>query len=79
MRNASLTVQGVKLFNIVPKNIRNLTGCSKERFKRQLDIFLRHIPDEPQVPGYTICRRAETNSLLDMTKLVEMELIYHLM
>ena len=29
-----------------------MTG-SKDKFKIQLDKFLKKIPDEPQIPGYT--------------------------
>ena len=71
LRNASLAVQGVKLFNSIPKYLRNLTGCSKEKFKYSLNKFLCQVPDEPQIPGYTACRRTESNSLLKMVKFVE--------
>ena len=39
-----------------------------ETMKRKLDNYLRTVPDEPQIPGYTAQRRAETNSLLDMAQ-----------
>ena len=66
---ASLPVHGQQLFNTLPSNIRNLTGCSLDKFKRELDRYLATIPDEPQIPGYTAQRRADSNSLLDMTRL----------
>ena len=65
-REASLSVNGVKLFNIMPKNVRNLTNVSLSTFKRALDKFLNSVPDEPQIPGYTAHRRASSNSLLAM-------------
>ena len=46
-----------------------------DSFKRRLDRYLSTIPDEPQIPGYTAQRRAESNSLLDMTRLGE---AYHI-
>ena len=67
--HASLPVHGQQLFNCLPAAIRNTTGCSVDSFKRKLDSFLQTIPDEPQIPGYTAMRRAESNSLPDMIKL----------
>ena len=47
----------------------DITNCSSESFKQALDTFLKTIPDEPQTPGYTCMRRAESNSLIHMTPL----------
>ena len=68
MREASLTVRGQKLFNILPKHLRDIKDCTKETFKSALDRYLRTIPDEPHIQGYVQMRRAESNSLLDMSK-----------
>ena len=68
LREASLSVKGQKLFNLLPLEIRNTTGCSKDIFKRALDRYLQDIPDEPQIQGYTAIRRADTNSLVDMAR-----------
>ena len=70
LRSNTLSVRGVKLFNCLPKNIRNIKNCTKEKFKSKLDSFLKQIPDEPQIPGYTASRRADSNSILDMIKFV---------
>jgi len=67
--DASLPVHGQQLFNTLPLEIRNIMGCTVDSFKRRLDRYLKTIPDEPQIPGYTAQRRAESNSLLDMTRL----------
>ena len=48
LRNQSFQVSGPRLFNSMPKNIRNMTYCSLEEFKDILDKFLRNIPDEPK-------------------------------
>ena len=69
LRNSSFSVKALQLFNSVPKNIRDLNGCSKDQFKNKLDEFLRKIPDEPQISGYVTCRRADTNSIVDMSKI----------
>ena len=63
---SSFKVQGPRLFNSLPKRLRDLTGCNKLKFKTELDKYLFTVPDEPLVTGYTMMRRAETNSLVDM-------------
>ena len=68
MREASLTVRGQKLFNILPKHLRDIKDCTKETFKSALDRYLSTIPDEPHIQGYVQMRRAKSNSLLDMSK-----------
>lgn len=68
---ASLPVHGQQLFNTLPADLRNLTGCSVDLFKRRLDRYLLTVPDEPQIPGYTAQRQADSNSLLDMTRLAQ--------
>ena len=68
LREASMPVRGQKLFNSLPKYLREMTGCSKDAFKAALDKYLSTIPDEPQIQGYTSMRRAESNSLLDMRR-----------
>ena len=61
-----MPVRGQKLFNSLPKHLREMTGCSKDAFKAALDLYLSTKPDEPQIQGYTSMRRAGSNSLLDM-------------
>ena len=62
-REASLKVKGARLFNLLPKEIRNLSGVSIDSFKSQLDSWLTQIPDQPTIPGRQ--RAALTNSLID--------------
>ena len=62
-REASLQVKGARLFNLVPKEIRNMSGISVDNFKSGLDAWLTRIPDQPSVPGRQ--RAALTNSLID--------------
>ena len=68
VRYSSLSVRGPQLFNVLPADLRNLKNCSVESFKRALDKFLSTVPDEPQIPGYTAMRRADSNSLVDMVR-----------
>ena len=66
---SSLTHDGPKIFNTLPKEVRSITGCTVDRFKSGLDKFLRTVPDEPAVPGYTaICR--SSNSVPDQVDLM---------
>ena len=66
LRFKSFAIHGPRLFNVLPANIRNTTECPVDTFKRKLDKFLRSVPDEPQITGYTAMRRADSNSILEM-------------
>ena len=52
-RISTFQVSGAKLFNSLPKEIRNFQKHSVEEFKEFLDAFLTIIPDEPRCPGMT--------------------------
>ena len=60
-RDASLKVKGSRLFNLIPKELRDMTGTVVQ-FKAGLDSWLSTVPDQPTVPDRQ--RPAETNSLL---------------
>ena len=61
-KESSLRVHGAKIFNVMPKYLRD-AQCSVSSFKRQLDEWLMNIPDQPTIPD---CQRAaKTNSLVD--------------
>ena len=66
LRYNSLPYHGARLFNRMPNNLRSLTRISKNEFKLHLDNFLKLVNDEPQILQYTYCRRAPSNSLVDM-------------
>ena len=61
-REASLQVKGSRLFNLIPSELRDLSG-TVEQFKAGLDGWLQQIPDQPTVNGRA--RAANSNSLLD--------------
>ena len=71
LRESSLSVHGARLFNCLPRCLRDMSGKSVDVFKRNLDNFLRLVPDEPLVPGYTAMRSADSNSLLDMQSIMK--------
>ena len=50
LREQSFQISGPKLFNKMPKEIRNMSKCSQDDFKEALDSFLTRIPDEPPEP-----------------------------
>ena len=61
-REASLSVQGSKLFNLLPRHIRDIhTGT--DQFKMELDSWLELIPDQPTIQGRQ--RAAKTNTLVN--------------
>ena len=60
-RDSSLVVHGSKLFNVLPKCVRNITNCSVLEFKRKLDEYISRIPDHPSVSGST---NVTSNSLV---------------
>ena len=61
-KEASLQVKGGRLFNSLPKELRDMSS-SVDAFKAALDGWLATIPDEPTVSGRQ--RTARTNSLID--------------
>ena len=65
IRDGSFFVQSVKLFNSLPRNIRDLKGCSVDAFKNELDKFLLKLPDAPLIPGYTASSLVGSNSVVD--------------
>ena len=57
--------QRPRIFNSLPKDLGNFKGGTVEEFKLRLDKYLQTIPDEPLIPGYTVYRTIDTNSLID--------------
>ena len=61
-REASLSVRGAKIFNMLPKSLRNFSSDKVDGFKSKLDSYLKTVPDQPTIQGRR--RGAETNSLI---------------
>ena len=67
-RERSLGVHGARLFNLLPRSLRNEDSRDFSLFKNHLDIFLAMVPDQPTTPG--MVRAAISNSLLDQVPLI---------
>ena len=61
-----MAIRGPRLFNQLPKYLRNVTGVKADTFKKKLDRYLTQLPDQPTVDGYYGRRAACSNSLLDV-------------
>ena len=75
LRENSFQVHAPKLLNSLPREIRNISGCSVEKFKEALDQFLEGVPDEPKVSGadYTpgacdLFSAQPSNSIIDQIR-----------
>ena len=64
IRNSFVVKMG-RLFNAMPKEIRDLTGVSLEIFKGKLDDWLGTVPDTPKLNGYAGMVAAGSNSSID--------------
>ena len=53
---------GPRLFNSLPRHLRNLKDVSTDIFKNRLDKYLKQIPDEPTLDHY---RTAAENNTID--------------
>ena len=53
IREGSFFIQSVKLFNALPRNIRDTREYSVDQLKRKQDKFLLELPDAPLIPCYT--------------------------
>ena len=62
-REASLQVKGARLFNLIPRDLRDQKHVTVDTFKSGLDAWLPTIPDQPTSPGRQ--RASIANSLID--------------
>ena len=53
LRKQSFHVSGPRLFNYIPKSIRNLKNCDLSVFKEMFYLFLVKVPDEPKTRSLT--------------------------
>ena len=51
LRDSSFQVTGPKLFNCIPKWLRNMKTLTLDEFKEKLDCVLASVPDEPRIGG----------------------------
>ena len=65
MRFNSLPFSGARLYNCLPKSLRNQTGVSKDCFKSKLDSYLKLITDQPLLRSNNYSRQT-SNSIIDV-------------
>ena len=61
-KDSSFVFRGPKLFNCIPKDIREFHG-TPEDLKTRLDKFLKSVPDKPILEGREYSQAARSNSL----------------
>ena len=76
LRDQSLSVHGGKLYNLLPREIRDFYG-PKDGFKVLLDSFLKDIPDQPLCTELypapiSSSNNRNSNSLIDWIKYLNM-------
>ena len=69
-RSGSLACLGAKLFNMMPRELRDIS-CGPETFKKKLDNHLKMFPDQPTIAGRA--RAAQTNSLVHIIPMTEVQ------
>ena len=79
LREQTLQVYGVKLFNKLPWELRSLKNCGVDEFKEKLEKFLTAIPDQPNVGNQmsSACNQITgrpSNSLLDWIPILHQNL-----
>ena len=52
-----------RLYNLLPKYLRDIESVKTEKFKFELDKFLEFIPEGPKMPNYVTA--SGSNSILD--------------
>ena len=60
---------GPRLYNALPRELRNLTGCGTDFFKEKLDQYLAGIADEPAFPGFIPTGITETRGPIKLSDL----------
>ena len=59
-----LPFHGARLFNHLPKDVRNMTHCPKIAFKASIDTLLSTISDEPQMLSSHLSSQVSSNSII---------------
>ena len=74
LQENAITVFGHRLYNSLPKYLRDIESVKTEKFKFELDKFLDLIPDEPKLPNYITA--SGSNSILDQLTHLSSQGIY---
>ena len=81
LQENAITVFGPRLYNSLPKYLKDIKSVKTEKFKFELDKFLKLSPDQPKIPNYVtasgdiIDQLTSTSSLIwglkEFTEVVE--------
>ena len=52
LAHSSFRWKGIRLFNSMPRYVRNITNCDVISFKKKLDLYLTTILDNPSIPNH---------------------------
>ena len=77
MRTQSFSHSAARIYNSLPRHLKRKQALEEnfdkvrvvEEFKKQLDIFLTTLPNQPTTPGLT--RATETNSIVNQVNYIE--------
>ena len=75
LQENAITVFRPRLYNSLPKYLRDIESVKTEKFKFELDKFLDTIPDQPKMPNYVTA--SGINSILDQLTHLRAKGIYH--
>ena len=75
LQENAITVFGSRLYNSLPKYLRDIESVKTEKFKFELDKFLGNIPDQPKMPNYVTV--SGSNGILDQLSQLRAQGIYH--
>ena len=71
LKKRSLKIEGAKIFNSIPEEIRLFAG-KLDHFKTKLDNYLEKLPDQPQTESLTpeamTIYRIPSNSIIDWAR-----------
>ena len=70
----AINVFGPRLYNSMPKYLRDIESVKIEKFKFESDKFLELIPDDPKMPNYVTA--SGSNSILDQLTHLRAQGIY---
>ena len=74
LQENAITVFGPRLYNSLPKYLRDIESVKPEKFKFELDKFLELIPDQPKMPNNVTA--SGSNSILDQLTHLRAQGIY---
>ena len=69
-REGNITVKGARMFNLLPADLRNINSNNVNQFKKELDKYLKQIPDQPTIAEKG--RSAESNCLIHQIPLARL-------